>query len=99
MRVQIVISGLLLDPGCNVGTNIFVNKLVLIFRFVNIFSRTNFILKYFFILLGGAGAVDWEYFVRLVIAAQLANCFVTLCTDLWLMKVSHYLERENKVNN
>ena len=62
MRVQIVISGLLLDPGCNVGADV-----IIITALVD-WPITNKVLVYFFILLGGAGGVDWEYFVRFVIA-------------------------------
>ena len=82
MRVQVVISGLLLDPGCDVGADCLVIKLILIFwRFVDIVSRTNTIMEYIFILLRGAGAIDWEYSVRLVITTLLVVCFVPLCTD------------------
>ena len=93
MRVHIFISGLLLDPGCDVGADFLIIR-VLVNRAI-----TNKVLVYLFKLLRGAAAVDWEYSVRLVIAALLVNCFVKLCTNLWLMKVSHYLERENQVNN
>ena len=82
MRVQIVISGLLLDPGCDVGADYLVMKLIpILSRFVDIVSRTNTIMEYIFILLRGAAAVDGEYSVRLVIAALLVICFVQLCTD------------------
>ena len=82
MRVQIVISGLLLDPGCDVGADFLVTASLLDWPI------TNKILVYLFKLLRGAAAVDREYSVRLVIAAQLDNCFVRLFSDLWLMKVS-----------
>ena len=70
-------------------------------RFVDIVSRTNTIMEYIFILLRGAAAVDREYSVRLVIAALLVDCFVQLCIDFMVNEglVSHYLERENQVNN
>ena len=75
MRVQIVISGLLLDPGCDVGADF------LIIRVLVDWPITNKVLVYLFKLLRGAAAVDWEYSVRLVIAALLVDCFVKLCTD------------------
>ena len=70
MRVQIVISGLLLDPGCDVGADFPV------IRALVDWTITNKVSVYFFILLGGAAAVDWEYFVRIVITALLFVCFV-----------------------
>ena len=67
MRVQIFISCLLLDPGRDVGADF------LIFNaFVN-WPITNKVFVHVFILVGGASAVDWEYFVRLVITAQLGR--------------------------
>ena len=75
MRVQIFISGFLLDPGCDVGAYFPV------FRALVDWPITNYILVYLFKLLRGAAAVDWEYSVRLVIAALLTNCFERLCTD------------------
>ena len=81
MRVQIVISGLLLDPGCDVGADF------LIIRVLVDWPITNKVLVYLFKLLRGAAAVDWEYSVRLVIAALLVNCFVPLFSELWLMNV------------
>ena len=74
MRVQIFISGFLLDPGCDVGAYFPV------FRALVDWPITNYILVYLFKLLRGAAAVDWEYSVRLVITAQLVICFVCLCT-------------------
>ena len=74
MRVQIVISGLLLDPGCDVGAD---------FLIINVlvdWPITNKLLVYFLKLLSGAPTVDWKYFVRLVIAALLTICFGPLCT-------------------
>ena len=69
MRVQIVISGLLLDPGCDVGADYLVMKLIpILSTFVDIVSRTNTIMEYFFNLLSGASAVNKEYFVSIVIA-------------------------------
>ena len=95
MRVQIVISGLLLDPGCDVGADF------LIIRTLVNKPITNKVLVYLFKLLCGAAAVDREYSVRLVIAALLVDCFVPLCIDFMVNEglVSHYLERENQVNN
>ena len=75
MRVQILISGLLLDPGCDVGADF------LIIRVLVDWPITNKVLVYLFKLLRGAAAVDWEYSVRLVITAQLVICFVPLYTD------------------
>ena len=77
MRVQIVISGFLLDPGCDVGADFLTT-----IAHVDL-AITNKVLVYLFKLLCGAAAVDREYSVRLVIAALLAMCFVPLCTDLW----------------
>ena len=74
MRVQIVISGLLLDPGCDVGADFLITS-ALANRPI-----TNKVLVYLLKLLRGAAAVDWEYSVRLVITAQLVICFVCLCT-------------------
>ena len=65
MRVQIVISGLLLDPGCDVGADF------LIIRALVDWPITNKVMVNLFKLLRGAAAVDWEYSVRLVIAALL----------------------------
>ena len=95
MRVQIVISGLLLDPGCDVGADFLVTASLVDWPI------TNKILVYLFKLLRGAAAVDREYSVRLVIAALLVDCFVQLCIDFMVNEglVSHYLERENQVNN
>ena len=94
MRIQIVISGFLLDPGCDVCAYFPV------FRELVDWPITNYILVYLFKLLRGAAAVDWEYSVRLVIAALLVICFVQLYTDFMVNEglVSHYLERENQVN-
>ena len=75
MRVQIVISGFLLDPGCDVGADF------LIFRALVDWAITNKVLVYLFKRLDGAAAIYWKYFVRLVNAAVLAICFVPLCTD------------------
>ena len=72
MRVQVVISGLLLDPGGDVGADF------LIIRALVDWPITNYILVYLFKLLRGAAAIDWEYSVRLVITALLENCFVPL---------------------
>ena len=76
MRVQIVISGLLIDPGCDVGADFLIIN-VLVDRAITI---TNKLLVYFLKLLSGAPTVDWKYFVRLVIAALLTICFGPLCT-------------------
>ena len=84
MGVKIFVSGLLLNPGCDVGA------VFLISRVLGDWSITNKVLVNLFKLLRGAAAVDWEYSVRLVIAALLVICFVPLCTDLWQMKVSRY---------
>ena len=81
MRVQIVNSGLLLYPGGDV-----VADFLIISALVN-WAITNKVLVYVFKLLRGAAAVDWEYSVRLVIAALLVNCFVPLFSELWLMNV------------
>ena len=76
MRVQIVVSGLLLDPGCDVGADfLIIRSLVLVD-----WPITNKLLVYFLKLLSGAPTVDWKYFVRLVIAALLTICFGPLCT-------------------
>ena len=78
MRVQIVISGLLLDPGCDVGADF------LIITTLGDWPVTNKVMVYFFILLCGAGGVDWEYPIRLVVALLFENCFVPLYTGfLW----------------
>ena len=74
MRVQIVISGFLLDPGGDVGADFSICS-------AHFVSRTNKVLVHVFKLLCGAGGVDWKYFVRLVITALLVVCFVPLCTD------------------
>ena len=76
MRIQIVISGLLLDPGCDVGADF------LIIRSLVDRPITNNVLVYLFKLLRGAAAVDWKYSVRHVIAALLESCFVSLFSDL-----------------
>ena len=69
MRVQVFISGLLINPGRDVLADILVIKLILVFsRFVDIVSRTNMIMEYIFNLLSGASAVNKEYFVSIVIA-------------------------------
>ena len=69
MRVQVFISGLLINPGRDVLADILVIKLILVFsRFVDIVSRTNMIMEYFFNLLSGASAVNKKYFVSIVIA-------------------------------
>ena len=69
MRVQVFISGLLINPGRDVLADILVIKLILVFsRFVDIVSRTNTIMEYFFNLLSGASAVNKKYFVSIVIA-------------------------------
>ena len=72
MRVQIVISGLLLDPGCDVGADF------LIIRVLVDWPITNKVLVYLFKLLRGAAAVDWEYSVRLVITLLFKKCFCPL---------------------
>ena len=77
MRIQVVNSCLLLDPGCDVGADFLVIKALVDW------AITNKLLVYFFILLGGALSVDWEYSVRLVITAMLVICFVRLYTGLW----------------
>ena len=74
MRVQVVISGLLLHPSCDVGAD---------FLVISAFEDrpiTNKVLVYVFIPLGGAAAVDWKYFVRIVIAAFREKCFCQLYT-------------------
>ena len=76
MRVQIVISGLLLDPGCDVSADFPV------IRALVDWPITNKLLVHVFKLPGGAAAVDWEYFVRLVIALLLEISFVPLCTQV-----------------
>ena len=87
MRVQVFISGLLINPGRDVLADILVIKLILVFsRFVDIVSRTNTIMEYIFILLRGAAAVDREYSVRLVIAALLVICFGPLYTDFMVIE-------------
>ena len=95
MRVQILISGLLLDPGCYVGADF------LIIRSLVDWPIANKVLVCLFKLLRGAAAVDREYSVRHVIAALLVDCFVQLCIDFMVNEglVSHYLERENQFNN
>ena len=75
MRVQVFISGLLLDPGCDVGADF------LIITTLGDWPVTNKVMVYFFILLGGAAGVDMEYFIRIVVALMFENCFVQLCTD------------------
>ena len=82
MRVQIVISGLLLDPLCNVGAN---------FLIINVlvdWSITNKLLVYLLKLLSGAPTVDWKYFVRLVVTALLKNSFVILWADFMMVNES-----------
>ena len=80
MRVQVVISGLFIDPGCDVGADF------LIISVLVDWSITNKLLVYFFILLGGAAGVDWEYFVRIVITTLLVICFGTLCLGFMVNK-------------
>ena len=72
MRVQIVSSGLLLDPGCDVGADF------LIISVLEDLPIANKVLVYFFILLRGASGIDWEYFVRIVITMLFEICFATL---------------------
>ena len=92
MRVQIVISGLLLDPGGDVGADF------LIIRVLVDWPITNKVLVYLFKLLSCAAAVNREYSVSLVIAALLATSFVRLFADLWLMNQLHYLESDMQMN-
>ena len=75
MRVQIVISGLLLDPGCDVGADF------LIIRALVDWPITNKVMVSLFKLLSCAAGVDLKYSVSLVIAALLVICFVPLYTD------------------
>ena len=73
MRGQIFISGLLLDPGCDVGADF------LITRALVDWAITNKVMIYFFILISKASGVDLEYFVRLVITLLIRICFAQLC--------------------
>ena len=75
MRVQIVISGLLLDPGCDVGADF------LVITCLVDWPITNKVLVYLFKLLRGAAAVDWEYFVRLVVADVVSISLAPLCAS------------------
>ena len=82
MRVQIVISGLLLDPRCDVGAD---------FLFITALEDwpiTNKVLIYFFILRSGALGVYLEYFIRLVITALVVDCFGFLCRE-FMVNESH----------
>ena len=82
MRVQVVISGLLLDPGCDVGAD---------FLIINVlvdWSITNKLLVYLLELFSGAPTVDWKYFVRLVVTALLKNSFVILWADFMMVNES-----------
>ena len=64
MRVQVFISGLLINPGRDVLADILVIKLILILsRFVNIVRGANMVPEYGFILLSCAFCVDLENFV------------------------------------
>ena len=84
MRVQVFISGLLINPGRDVLADILVIKLILVFsRFVDIVSRTNTIMEYIFILLSGAAGVNWEYSVRLVITCFFKNDLRPCSQVLW----------------
>ena len=72
MRVQVVISGLLLDPGGDVGADFLVT-----YALVD-WAITNKVTVNVFILPGGAGGVDWENFVRIVITLLFEKCFAPL---------------------
>ena len=70
MRVQIVVCSFFLDPSCDVDADfLIINTLV-------DWPIANKVLVHFFILLDGAGGLDMEYFVRLIIALLFENCFV-----------------------
>ena len=85
MGIQVIIGGLLIDPLCNVGTNILVIKMIInlirtFCRFLNIVSRANFVPEYVFILLSAASGVYWEYFVRLIVTGT-CTCLIALWFD------------------
>ena len=82
MWVQIIIGGLVLDPGCNVGADYLVIR-----AFVD-WPVTNKLLVYLLKLLCGAPTVDWKYFVRLVVTALLKNSFVILWADFMMVNES-----------
>ena len=75
MRIQIFVGGLLCNPGCDVGADFLV-----IIALVD-WPITNKVLVNLFKILSSTLGVDWEYFVRHVIATLLASCFVQLSRD------------------
>ena len=75
MGVQVFISGLILDPGCDVGANSPITSELIVD-----WAITNKVMIYFFILISKASGVDLEYFVRLVITLLIRICFAQLCT-------------------
>ena len=77
MRIQVVICGLLLDPGFDVDADFLIIR-----AFVD-WAITNKVMIYFFILISEASGVDLEYFVRLVITLLIRICFAQLCTIFW----------------